>query len=224
MPCIYLKKRKKIIDGLILGKSKLRIVFATVAFGVGLDLKDIRQIIHIGLPCTMEEYFQEAGRAGRDGLPSTAHIYYNSYDTSKARKHLSSVMRDYVQSKKCKREIIMEYFAFSPLPLDTAHACCDYHEKLCSCDDCVLSGVASLMAPTLTDQVPPLSNEEVYRYPKLNMEQVAKLNEELVKFRLSLPGHGRTIVGSSSLSSGVTIKLIHEGAENAHTFSSAEDI
>ena len=40
----------------------------------------------------------------------------------------------------------------------------------------------------------------------------------------SLPGHGRTIVGSSSLSSGVTIKLIHEVAENAHTFSSAEDI
>ena len=203
-----LQEKERIIDGLTLGKSKLRIVFATVAFGVGLDLKDIRQIIHIGLPCTMEEYFQEAGRAGRDGLPSKAHIYYNSYDTSKARKHLSSVMRDYVQSKKCKREIIMGYFGFSPLPLDTAHACCDYHEKLCSCDDCVLSDVASLMAPTLTDEAPPLSNEDVYPYSKLNMEQIAKLNEELVKFRLSLPGHGRTSVGSTSLSSGVTIKFM----------------
>ncbi|XP_068723416.1 uncharacterized protein [Montipora capricornis] len=219
-----IQEKERIIDSLTLGKSKLRVVFATVAFGVGLDLKDIRQIIHIGLPCTMEEYFQEAGRAGRDGLPSKAHIYYNSYDTSKARKHLSSVMRDYVQSKKCKREIIMGYFGFSPLPLDTAHACCDYHEKLCSCDDCVLSGVASLMAPALTDQAPPLSNDEVYPYPKLNMEQIAKLNEELVKFRLSLPGHGRTTIGSTSLSSGVTIKLIREVAENAHTFSSAEDI
>ena len=39
------------IDGLTLGKSKLRIAFATVAFGVGLDLKDITQIIHVGLPC-----------------------------------------------------------------------------------------------------------------------------------------------------------------------------
>ena len=92
-----LQEKERIIDGLTLGKSKLRIVFATVTFGVGLELKDIRQIIHVGLPCTMEEYFQEAGRASRDGLPSKAHIYYNnSYDTSKARKHLSSVMRDFV--------------------------------------------------------------------------------------------------------------------------------
>ena len=72
-----LQEKERIIYGLTLGKSKLRIVFATVAFGVGLDLKDIRQIIHVGLPC----------RASRDGLPSKAHIYYNSYDTSKARKH-----------------------------------------------------------------------------------------------------------------------------------------
>ena len=64
-----LQEKERIIDGLTLGKSKLRIVFATVAFGVGLDLKDIRQITHIGLPCTMEECFQEADRAGRDGLP-----------------------------------------------------------------------------------------------------------------------------------------------------------
>ena len=80
----------------------------------------------------------------------------------------------------------------------------------------MLSDVASLMAPTLTDEAPPLSNEDLYPY--------AKLNEELVKFRLSLPGHGRTSVGSPSLSSGVTIKLIREVAENAHIFSSAEDI
>ena len=63
-----------------------------------------------------------------------------------------------MQSKKCKREIIMGYFGFSPPPLDTAH---DYHEKLCSYDDCVLSDVASLMASTLTDEAPPLSNEDV---------------------------------------------------------------
>ena len=56
------QEKEKIIDCLILGKSKLRIVFATVAFGVGLDLKDIRQIIHIGLPCTCLLYTSPSPR------------------------------------------------------------------------------------------------------------------------------------------------------------------
>ena len=106
---------------------------------------------------------------------------------------------------------------------DTAHACCDYYEKLCSCDDCVLSDVASVI------WLPPWQMKPLHYlmkmfilipYSELNMDQIAQLNEELVKFWLS----GRTSVGSTSLSSGVTIKLIREVAENAHTFSSAEDI
>lgn len=52
-----LKEKERIVDGLIKGTSKLRLVFATVAFGVGLDLDFIRQVIHIGVPYTMEEYF-----------------------------------------------------------------------------------------------------------------------------------------------------------------------
>ena len=81
-----LRGKERIIDGLTFGTTKLRVIFATVAFGVGSDVKDSRQIIHIGVPCSMEEYFQEAGRAGRDGLPSKAHLFYNSCDISKARK------------------------------------------------------------------------------------------------------------------------------------------
>jgi len=65
-----------------LGISKLGILFATVAFLI----KNIRQIIHIDVPCSMEEYFQEAGRAERDDLPSInlMHTFYNSHDISKA--------------------------------------------------------------------------------------------------------------------------------------------
>ena len=51
------KEKERIVEGLTLGTSKLRIIFATVAFGIGLDLKNIRRIIHIGVPCSMEEYF-----------------------------------------------------------------------------------------------------------------------------------------------------------------------
>ena len=81
-----LREKERIVDALSLGKPKRRIIFASVAYGVGIDSKNIRQIIHIGVPCSMEEYFQEAGRAGRDSLPSSAHMFHNSYDISKAKR------------------------------------------------------------------------------------------------------------------------------------------
>ena len=53
--------RERIIQNLVSGQSKLRLLFVTVAFGIGVDIHDIRRIIHIGVPRTIEEYFQEAG-------------------------------------------------------------------------------------------------------------------------------------------------------------------
>ena len=61
----------------------------TVVFGIGIDCNNVHRIIHIGVPYTMEEYCQEVGRAGRDGLPAWADIYDNSYDISKARKNMT---------------------------------------------------------------------------------------------------------------------------------------
>lgn len=153
-----LKEKERTIDGLIKGTSKLRLIFATVAFGVGLDLDFIRQVIHIGVPYTMEEYFQEAGR---DGLPSKAHVFYNAYDVSKARKQLSSIMREYVrESDKCKRDMILEYFGFSSFPrnFDDPQNCCDYHEKFCSCEDCLLLGMQLVMNPSSHKESPQASH------------------------------------------------------------------
>ena len=79
-------EQEQIVKNLVDGTSKLRVLFVTVAFGIGIDLKNIRQVIHIGVPNTMEEYFQEAGRCGRDGQQSRAIIYYNSSDISVGKK------------------------------------------------------------------------------------------------------------------------------------------
>ena len=220
-----LREKERIVDSLSLGTSKLRIIFATVAFGVGVDLKNIRQIIHIGVPCSMEEYFQEAGRAGRDGLPSSAHMFYNAYDISKAKKALSPVMREYVKTDKCKREMIMSYFGFSPLPLKgELHECCDYHKKRCNCENCLLSNIASLMDPLLAYNLTTQAQDKEIPSTHLTTEEKNELNAELVQFRLSLPGQGRTSVGSTSLSNGVTTELINQIVDRAHTFSSAGDI
>ena len=80
---------------LVEGKSKLRLMFVSVALGFGMDVRHIRCIVHIGVPYTLEEYFQEAGRCGRDGLSGNATIYFNSFDISAAKKILFRAMRDY---------------------------------------------------------------------------------------------------------------------------------
>ena len=55
--------------------GKLRFIIATAAFGMGIDVPDIKQIIHWGMPASLEEYVQESGRSGRDGSQSVALVY-----------------------------------------------------------------------------------------------------------------------------------------------------
>ena len=124
----------------------------------------------------MEEYFQEAGRAGRDGLPAKAHIFFNSYDIS------SDVMPKYVQDKKCRRKKILNYFAFNPQKRSgPPHECCDFHKNLCDCDDCVISVDATIFEEGKKQDMTTYSevSENVPRIHTLAPDLEAKLREEL---------------------------------------------
>lgn len=71
-------------------KGNISVLVATVAFGMGLDSKDVRGVIHFDIPFSVEAYAQEIGRAGRDGRPAACHLFMNSFDACRLRSRAHS--------------------------------------------------------------------------------------------------------------------------------------
>jgi ATP-dependent DNA helicase RecQ len=137
-------------------KDDLKIIVATIAFGMGIDKSNVRFVVHANLPKNIESYYQETGRAGRDGLASEALLFYNpgdqmilkqfaAVDNNPAQSRIMlrklEQMADYCTSKKCRREILLRYFDE------------DYTGPCNNCDRCLSTEVEETFDGTRIAQI-----------------------------------------------------------------------
>ena len=133
------KLKEEILKQLNLQPSKIRVLFfATVAFGMGVDIHSIGQIIHIGPPRTIREYFKETGRARRDGQPAI--LYFNNRDIAKNKPGLQEEIRMYCRSEnQCLRSLLLQSLDIKhPILLSPGHLCCSVCKNTCLCVECTL--------------------------------------------------------------------------------------
>ncbi|MCK5510585.1 DNA helicase RecQ [Candidatus Parcubacteria bacterium] len=118
------KNKRKLIQEMFV-KDKINIIVATIAFGMGIDKPDVRLVAHYTFPKTLEGYYQEIGRAGRDGLPSECVMFYTYADTRKhqffinkiddfklrerAEEKLAEVLR-FSELVTCRKKYLLNYF------------------------------------------------------------------------------------------------------------------
>ena len=113
----------------------VRIVFATIAFGMGVNVQKLYTVIHYGPSDDLDDYVQESGRVGRDGKQSHAIILKHRYALSGSR--LTKTMKDYVKNNEtCRRVALFSVFPGEVTPLVNKHLCCDICHSNCSCKDC----------------------------------------------------------------------------------------
>ena len=135
--CIHPKVKDSILNSFCVPTSSLRVVIATIAFGMGLDCPNVCTVFHWGPSDDVELYLQETGRVGRDMLPAQAILYHGGQGL--IARNLKDDMKEYCANKDtCRREMLLKHFDSEFIRESNASlcSCCGVCERKCVCIQC----------------------------------------------------------------------------------------
>ena len=189
-----------------------RVVIATIALGMGMDFPNVRFVINYGPPNSLEQYIQQCGRAGRDGLPSTACLYYHG----KQLRTAGSTMKKYaLNTVICRRNLILDEFGQKDRePIEATHSCCDICQQKCSCSLC--SAKATIEGSGNDDGDIVTKRERAVR-PEAH-KQLMDLLFDVRKNICPFPTYM-----SSAVATGLTDRLIEDTLKNSSQIFSIDD-
>ena len=162
----------------------LRILIATIAYGMGVNCKGVQRVIHFGPSKSIDAYLQESGRCGRDGKQSDAILLYNGINA----KASDAEMKKYLESSTCRRQSLLKYFGIRNLECPPGHLCCDICTNSCQC----LGGYCDM------DLYLPIGNTEEAQGRTISHEQLLSLKRELNALRKTIVREGIAATGQQN--------------------------
>lgn len=168
--------KKHVSSNISRNDGHIRVLLSTIAFGMGVNCKSVRRIVHFGPSKSVESYIQECGRAGRDGLPSVCILLYNGLLSS----HCDTDMKQYIYVEDCLRKWLMSHFSCNTdFNTDCLHDCCGNCMNACQCG---ISICKDVWTPQLSNKCNIPSMQQTERRTLTRV--VTKADQQLLKLKL----------------------------------------
>ena len=191
-------KQFELISSNVSESWKQRVIFATVAFGMGLNSPCVEKIIHFGVPELWRVFFKKVGELEEMGdLPHQLLIYFNN-DIGANIEVMQPVMRDYCKNPQnvCRRKIVLSHFGFAIPSARDKHSCCNICRTDCECSECV-----ELHQDVLAVENIHIPDNEFL----LSGKQVEDIKSELIKYKEEIETSDNYL--NLSMCSGLTMTV-----------------